>query len=833
MKKTNIAGIFRNKIQNFAAAMTILFAFGTVAYAYVNVTPSSINFGSQTVGSASASHTVTITNNGRHTVTISSVSDSAAQFSYSGPSLPVNLSPGQSLTGSAIFTPSAAQSYSGVLAFKEGNGSVISVSLSGVGTQGAVTAPSITSQPTSQTIIAGQMATFSVVATGTSPMTYQWVKNGIAISGATSPSYTTPPTTASDNASKFTVVVNNSAGSVTSAAATLTVNSASQACVTSSNSWANYPLSQTATGSFRVTFDATPAGAAIDGVTGLSFGPASAYTNLAAIVRLNDTGTIDARNGSTYTAVASIPYSAGTTYHFILDVNAVAHTYNAYVMIGSVQTTIGSNLAFRSEQATTSSLNNIAAMSSEGSYSVCNVALSPSPAAAVAPSITSQPVSQSLNAGQTATFSVVATGTAPMTYQWNKNGAAISGATSSTYTTPAETTADNNAQFTVAVSNTAGSATSNAAVLTVTNPAVAPAITTQPASQTVIAGKTASFAVAATGTAPLTYQWSKNGAAISGATSSTYTTPAETTADNNAQFTVAVSNSAGSATSNAAVLTVTSPAVAPAITTQPASQSVIAGKTASFTVAATGTAPLTYQWSKNGTAISGATSSTYTTPAETTADNNAQFTVAVSNSAGSVTSNAAILTVSASTLLLNSSSSSLNFGNVNVSSSGNQTVTLTNAGNSSVTISNVTVSGAGFNAAGISSGLILAPGQAATLTATFAPSGAGSVTGSVSVASNATNSPDTISLSGTGVAVANHSVALSWSPSTSSVVGYNTYSSTQSGGPYTKLTGTPVAANSYTDTAVQAGQTYYFVVTSVDSSNMESAYSAEVSALVP
>ncbi len=299
------------------------------------------------------------------------------------------------------------------------------------------------------------------------------------------------------------------------------------------------------------------------------------------------------------------------------------------------------------------------------------------------------------------------------------------------------------------------------------------------------------------------------------------------------QFTVAVSNSAGSATSNAAMLTVTSATVAPAITTQPASQTVIAGKTASFTVAATGTAPLTYQWSKNGAAISGATSSTYTTPAETTTDNNAKFTVAVSNSAGSATSNAAILTVSASTLLLNSSSSSLSFGSVNVSSNSTQTATLTNAGNSSVTISNVTVSGAGFNATGVSSGLILAPGQAATLTATFAPSGAGSVTGSVSVASNATNSPDTISLSGTGVAVVNHSVALSWSPSTSTVVGYNTYSSAQSGGPYTKLTSTPVAATSYSDTAVQAGQTYYFVVTSVDSSNVESAYSAEVSALVP
>jgi fibronectin type 3 domain-containing protein len=65
------------------------------------------------------------------------------------------------------------------------------------------------------------------------------------------------------------------------------------------------------------------------------------------------------------------------------------------------------------------------------------------------------------------------------------------------------------------------------------------------------------------------------------------------------------------------------------------------------------------------------------------------------------------------------------------------------------------------------------------------------------------------------------------------VIGYNTYSSTQSGGPYTKMTSTPVAGTSYTDTAVQAGKTYYFVVTSVNSSNMESAYSAEASALVP
>ena len=277
----------------------------------------------------------------------------------------------------------------------------------------------------------------------------------------------------------------------------------------------------------------------------------------------------------------------------------------------------------------------------------------------------------------------------------------------------------------------------------------------------------------------------------------------------------------------------TSAPVAPTISSQPASTKVTAGQTATFSIAATGTAPMTYQWKKNGAAISGATSPTYTTPGETTTDNNAQFTVAVSNSAGSAVSSAAILTVSASSLLLNSSSSSLSFGSVNVPSSSTQTVTLTNSGISSITISNVTVSGAGFNAAGVPSGLILGPGQAAILTATFAPSGAGSMKGSVSVASNATNSPDAISLSGTGVTAVNHSVALSWAPSTSTVVGYNTYSSAQSGGPYTKLTSAPVAATSYTDSAVQAGQTYYFVVTSVDSSNEESVYSAEVSALVP
>jgi hypothetical protein len=272
--------------------------------------------------------------------------------------------------------------------------------------------------------------------------------------------------------------------------------------------------------------------------------------------------------------------------------------------------------------------------------------------------------------------------------------------------------------------------------------------------------------------------------------------------------------------------------VAPTIASQPANQTVLAGQTATFSVAANGLAPMTYQWSKNGSVIGSATSATYTTPAETTTDNNAQFTVTVSNNAGNVHSSSATLTVNATSLILNSSSTAMNFGSVTVGTNGSQNVTLTNAGNSNITVSNVSVSGAGFNASGVN-GLILTPGQTATLTATFTPAAAGSGTGSVTVASNATNSPDTIALTGNGIAAVNHSVTLSWTPSTSTVTGYNAYSSKVSGGPYTKLNSSVDSAMSYTDSTVQAGQTYYYVVTSVESSNVESIYSSEVSALIP
>src|SRR5205085_2023909 len=197
-----------------------------------------------------------------------------------------------------------------------------------------------------------------------------------------------------------------------------------------------------------------------------------------------------------------------------------------------------------------------------------------------------------------------ATGTAPLSYQWQKNSTAISGATSASYNTPAMASSDNGAQFRVVVSNAAGSVTSNAATLTVNAAAVEIGRASRRDSQTVTVGQTSTLTVAATGTAPLSYQWQKNSTAISGATSASYTTPATTSSDNGAKFVVVVSDSAGSVTSNAATLTVNAAAVAPSITTQPSNQTVTVGQTAAFTVVATGTAPLSYQWQKNGTAIS-------------------------------------------------------------------------------------------------------------------------------------------------------------------------------------------------------------------------------------
>ncbi|HFD79166.1 MAG TPA: hypothetical protein ENK05_02075 [Gammaproteobacteria bacterium] len=183
-------------------------------------------------------------------------------------------------------------------------------------------------------------------------------------------------------------------------------------------------------------------------------------------------------------------------------------------------------------------------------------------------------------------------------------------------------------------------------------PVTAPSILAHPQDQSVRVGELATFVVDADGTPPLSYQWYRDGVAIPGASSSSYTVAVSSSSDA-AVFSVVVSNAAGSAQSRGATLVVTVPATAPVILTQPSDSTVDEGDTATFQVNADGSAPLSYQWQRDGVDIPGANAPSYTTPVLSVGDD-ALFAVVVSNSAGSVRSRDAILSVSALSITVDS-----------------------------------------------------------------------------------------------------------------------------------------------------------------------------------
>ena len=258
------------------------------------------------------------------------------------------------------------------------------------------------------------------------------------------------------------------------------------------------------------------------------------------------------------------------------------------------------------------------------------------------PTIISQPQSQAVTMGGSATFSVVATGSTPLTYQWQFNGANLNGATSSSLTLNSVQTA-NAGSYSVVVANGAGSATSASAVLTVNPVVVMPVITVHPQSQTVSAGQSATLSVTAAGTPPLSYQWQKDGASVSGAISATLVLNNVQASDAGA-YRVVINNAAGSVTSAIAMLTVIPVITGPEIVTQPQSRTSILGSTEMFIVVATGNGPFSYQWQKNGAAISGATNASLILNNVQAADSGV-YRVMVSNSFGSAVSQDAVLSL--------------------------------------------------------------------------------------------------------------------------------------------------------------------------------------------
>ncbi len=252
------------------------------------------------------------------------------------------------------------------------------------------------------------------------------------------------------------------------------------------------------------------------------------------------------------------------------------------------------------------------------------------------PVLVSNPSSQTIITGSQLNLSVSVTGTA--NYQWQLNGVNIVGATQSSYSVTSATSV-NAGTYTCLVSNSAGSVTSSPAVVTVVSAPVI--VSSPPPTQSVAIGSNVTLSVLASGSTTPNYQWQFNGVSIFGATSSTLSLNSVSAA-NSGTYTCIVSNIAGSVSTIPSVLSVL--ANAPAILSNPTSQSATLGSTIVFSVSATSNASLTYQWNLNGVAIAGATSSSCIVKADSTSKAG-NYTCVVTNSGGSVTTSPAVLSL--------------------------------------------------------------------------------------------------------------------------------------------------------------------------------------------
>jgi centrosomal CEP192-like protein/ASPM-SPD-2-Hydin domain-containing protein len=231
--------------------------------------------------------------------------------------------------------------------------------------------------------------------------------------------------------------------------------------------------------------------------------------------------------------------------------------------------------------------------------------------------------------------------------------------------------------------------------------------------------------------------------------------------------------------------------------------------------------------------LSSRQSVTFTVTFEPTSAGSAGGTLAVVSTADNSPLNIALSGTGTAQGQLSISPVSLSFGNVMVGANSSLNGTLEASG-SSVTISAASSSSSEFALSGISLPTTLTAGQSTSFTVTFKPATAGTASATLSFSSDAANSPSAQALAGSGTSAPQYSVDLSWDPSSGSgVVGYNVYRGSVSGGPYSKINSALETSTAYTDSSVNAGQTYYYVTTAVNSSGTESGYSDQAEAVIP
>lgn len=613
-----------------------------------------------------ATQPVSVTNNATTTAAFAVTVNGTSPFGYQWYKDGTNqLVDGGNISGSI----SNILTLSNVLAADRGLYSVVVTNPAGVAVSTnatlAVVDPWIDTQPVSATEPLGGTVTFSVGALGTTPLTYVWQQNNVVIPDATNSSYTIGVIRDSD-AGAYNVIVSGPGGTVTSSNATLTV--------THPPVFATEPQNQTVvqgqTASFNVTMNGTSPftyqwqfnSANIPGATSHiltlnNVAPAQAG-NYDVLVTNADGFAISTQAVLTVivppsfvTQPTSITNNAGTTATFSVAASGTALNYQ-WFKNGTNQLTDAGNVSGSGTAMLT--LNNVLG-GDAGAYSVeisnlgGSLMSSNATLTVIDPVITNEPTNVGAVLGTPASFSVGVAGTSP-TYQWRKDGTAIGNATNSTYSLAA--VVDTNAGgYDVIVTTIYGSVTSTPpAALTVFDPAL---VTVGPASITRDAGATATFTVTATGTAPLGYQWFEgssplaDGGRIMGSLTNTLTISMVNDSDVASYYCV-VTNAYGTNASSSATLTVIDP---PVITNQPVSITNNATTTATFTVGVSGTAPLSYQWYKNGTNqlvdggnVLGSTSNILTLSDVLGADRG-DYSVIVTNAAGSATSSNATLSV--------------------------------------------------------------------------------------------------------------------------------------------------------------------------------------------
>jgi len=425
----------------------------------------------------------------------------------------------------------------------------------------------------------------------------------------------------------------------------------------------------------RLTSDAVPGSAAYTGYSmymnmGQTLGNASPF-------QLKERGVTSGDlmvSSGNWTALANGAtsgnhgYDSGTQYTFVM-----TFTRNAADGLDIVATMTGGNL--NSSGSATVSYSD----STPNSFTFDTFALRPQSASKTAdvfdttlfevefipgttpPAIETDTQDQTALVGQNATFNVLASGTLPLSYQWYYNTNTVLTNANSSILTLTNVQLSDSGGYSVMVTNAYGSVTSSVAQLIV-NTAIAPSIITQPQDQpNLLPGATATFSIIASGSDPLNYQWYYNTNTLLTNATDSILTITNIQPGNAGSYSVTVSNLAGGAISSNAFLSVNTSPVAPVFNSQPASLVVLAGSVASFTAVAAGTAPIGYQWSKDGTPISGATSSTLSLSNVQTADDGS-YTVTASNSVRSVTSNPAQLTVTTAIPLVNSAYNLVGFG---------------------------------------------------------------------------------------------------------------------------------------------------------------------------